>query len=98
MHAGAADEQLNPKKKVFEAVQPDLAVRDDLVAAYKVGVFGPFGAGCAFGPPTGGGGAAVVEALTDVYHYLHRLCSQGVAFTTSKGPCVVRSVKGAGIK
>ncbi|KAG1675465.1 hypothetical protein FOA52_001764 [Chlamydomonas sp. UWO 241] len=55
--SGVADVQLNPKKKVFEAVQPDLVVRDDLVAAYK-----------------------------------------GVAFTTTKGPCVVKSVKGAGIK
>eukprot|EP00873_Tetraselmis_striata_P020356 jgi/Tetstr1/440620/TSEL_028930.t1 len=32
---GAADEQLNPKKKVFEAVAPDLASDDACVATYK---------------------------------------------------------------
>ena len=34
-YPGEPDEQLNPKKKVFEAIQPDLAVGDDLVAKYK---------------------------------------------------------------
>jgi methionyl-tRNA synthetase len=33
--AGEADEQLNPKKKIFEQVQPDLKTSDDLVACYK---------------------------------------------------------------
>ena len=33
--AGEPDEQLNPKKKVFEGVQPDLASTVDCVAAYK---------------------------------------------------------------
>lgn len=34
-YLGEADEQLNPKKKVFETLQPDLAVGEDLVAKYK---------------------------------------------------------------
>eukprot|EP00124_Ichthyophonus_hoferi_P002923 Ihof_evm1s224 gene=Ihof_evmTU1s224 len=34
-NAGAPDVQLNPKKKVWEAVQPDLSTTDDLVAVYK---------------------------------------------------------------
>ena len=34
-YPGEADEQLNPKKKVFETLQPDLAVGEDLVAKYK---------------------------------------------------------------
>ena len=29
------DEQLNPKKKVFESVAPDLITNDDCVATYK---------------------------------------------------------------
>lgn len=32
---GEPDEQLNPKKKVFEAVQPDLATSAERVACYK---------------------------------------------------------------
>lgn len=32
---GEPDEQLNPKKKVFEQVQPDLKTSDDLTACYK---------------------------------------------------------------
>jgi methionyl-tRNA synthetase len=34
-YEGEPDEQLNPKKKVFEGVQPDLASTDKCVAAYK---------------------------------------------------------------
>lgn len=33
--AGAPDEVLNPKKKVFEAVQPDLASNAQCVACYR---------------------------------------------------------------
>eukprot|EP00897_Mesotaenium_endlicherianum_P009520 jgi/Mesen1/8597/ME000005S08567 len=32
---GQPDEQLNPKKKVWEAVQPDLKTGEDLIASYK---------------------------------------------------------------
>lgn len=32
---GEPDEQLNPKKKIFEAVQPDLRTNEQLVACYK---------------------------------------------------------------
>jgi methionyl-tRNA synthetase len=34
-YAGDPDEQLNPKKKVFEAVAPDLTTNQDCVATYK---------------------------------------------------------------
>ena len=34
-YPGEPDEQLNPKKKIFEAVQPDLATNADRVACYK---------------------------------------------------------------
>ncbi|KAJ3321097.1 hypothetical protein HDU76_000149 [Blyttiomyces sp. JEL0837] len=34
-HEGEPEEQLNPKKKVFETVQPDFKTRDDLVAVWK---------------------------------------------------------------
>ncbi|KAJ3112513.1 hypothetical protein HDU96_004494 [Phlyctochytrium bullatum] len=34
-HEGTPEEQLNPKKKVFETVQPDFITRDDLVACWK---------------------------------------------------------------
>jgi methionyl-tRNA synthetase len=34
-YAGEPDEQLPPKKKIFEAVQPDLATNDARVACYK---------------------------------------------------------------
>lgn len=33
--AGEPDEQLNPKKKIFEALKPDLCTSDDGVAEYK---------------------------------------------------------------
>jgi glutamyl-tRNA synthetase len=32
---GEPEAQLNPKKKVFETVQPDMVTRDDLVAVWK---------------------------------------------------------------
>ncbi len=32
---GEPDAQLNPKKKVFEAVQPNFLTNDDCVACYK---------------------------------------------------------------
>ena len=32
---GTPEAQLNPKKKVFETVQPDFSTRDDLVATWK---------------------------------------------------------------
>jgi glutamyl-tRNA synthetase len=38
-HEGTPDEQLNPKKKIFETVQPDFKTRDDLVAVWKDVVF-----------------------------------------------------------
>lgn len=34
-YTGEPDEQLNPKKKVFEQVQPDLKTSDGLLACYK---------------------------------------------------------------
>lgn len=34
-HEGTPEPQLNPKKKVFETVQPDFTTRDDLVATWK---------------------------------------------------------------
>ncbi|KAK9807550.1 hypothetical protein WJX72_002305 [[Myrmecia] bisecta] len=34
-YSGEPDEQLNPKKKVFEAVQPDLKTNGDCIACYK---------------------------------------------------------------
>ncbi|KAI8848751.1 tRNA synthetases class I, catalytic domain-containing protein [Chytridium lagenaria] len=34
-HEGTPDEQLNPKKKIFETLQPDFITRDDLVAVWK---------------------------------------------------------------
>lgn len=34
-HEGTPDEQLNPKKKVFESIQPDFTTRDDFVAVWK---------------------------------------------------------------
>ncbi|KAG6546532.1 hypothetical protein Mapa_012081 [Marchantia paleacea] len=34
-HEGEPDEVLNPKKKVWETVQPDLATTEELVAVYK---------------------------------------------------------------
>ncbi|KAI8843356.1 tRNA synthetases class I, catalytic domain-containing protein [Chytriomyces cf. hyalinus JEL632] len=34
-HEGEPEEQLNPKKKVWETVQPDFKTRDDLVAVWK---------------------------------------------------------------
>ena len=34
-HEGTPEGQLNPKKKVWETVQPDFATRDDLVAVWK---------------------------------------------------------------
>jgi glutamyl-tRNA synthetase len=34
-HQGTPEPQLNPKKKVFETVQPDFTTRDDLVATWK---------------------------------------------------------------
>lgn len=33
--SGEPDKQLNPKKKVWEQVQPDLKTNDDKVACYK---------------------------------------------------------------
>ncbi|KAI8617105.1 tRNA synthetases class I, catalytic domain-containing protein [Chytriomyces sp. MP71] len=34
-HEGTPEEQLNPKKKVWETIQPDFKTRDDLVAVWK---------------------------------------------------------------
>ncbi|KAJ3158905.1 hypothetical protein HK101_001208 [Irineochytrium annulatum] len=34
-HEGTPDEQLNPKKKIFESVQPAFKTRDDLVAVWE---------------------------------------------------------------
>ncbi|KAJ3346474.1 G4 quadruplex nucleic acid binding protein [Kappamyces sp. JEL0680] len=34
-HEGEPEEQLNPKKKVFETIQPDFSTREDLVATWK---------------------------------------------------------------
>jgi methionyl-tRNA synthetase len=34
-YSGQPDEQLNPKKKIFEQIQPDLMTNDGLVACYK---------------------------------------------------------------
>lgn len=34
-YPGAPDEQLNPKKKIWETVAPDLSVNADKSAAYK---------------------------------------------------------------
>jgi glutamyl-tRNA synthetase len=34
-HEGTPEEQLNPKKKVWETVQPDFKTRADLVAVWK---------------------------------------------------------------
>ena len=34
-YPGTPDEQLNPKKKIWETVAPDLSVTSDKVAAYK---------------------------------------------------------------
>jgi methionyl-tRNA synthetase len=34
-YPGEPDELLNPKKKIFEAVQPDLATNADRVACYR---------------------------------------------------------------
>ncbi|KAJ3084169.1 hypothetical protein HDU99_002883 [Rhizoclosmatium hyalinum] len=34
-HEGTPEEQLNPKKKVWETVQPEFKTRDDLVAVWK---------------------------------------------------------------
>ena len=34
-HTGEPDAQLNPKKKVFEQVQPDLLVNEEGVATYR---------------------------------------------------------------
>jgi len=52
---GAADEQLNPKKKVFEAVQPDLQVGPDLVARYKGAAFMTTKGPCTVRSAAGGG-------------------------------------------
>lgn len=38
-YEGEPDEVLNPKKKVWETVQPDLRTTDDLVAVYKEAPF-----------------------------------------------------------
>ena len=32
---GTPDEQLNPKKKIFEQIQPDLRINSEGVASYK---------------------------------------------------------------
>jgi len=34
-HQGEPEAQLNPKKKIFESIQPDLTTSDDLVASWK---------------------------------------------------------------
>jgi glutamyl-tRNA synthetase len=34
-HEGEPEAQLNPKKKVFETLQPEFSTRDDLVAVWK---------------------------------------------------------------
>lgn len=33
--AGDPDSQLNPKKKIWEQIAPDLSTNDDLLATYK---------------------------------------------------------------
>lgn len=33
--AGTPDEQLNPKKKIWETLKPDMRTTDDRVAAFK---------------------------------------------------------------
>ena len=35
LHTGSPDAQLNPKKKVFEQVQPDFLVNEEGVATYR---------------------------------------------------------------
>ena len=44
--AGEADDVLNPKKKVFEAVAPDFAVLSSGEASYKGVAFGTSGGAC----------------------------------------------------
>ena len=34
-HKGTPEAQLNPKKKVWETIQPDFSTREDLVATWK---------------------------------------------------------------
>ncbi|KAJ3386023.1 hypothetical protein HDU84_001852 [Entophlyctis sp. JEL0112] len=61
-HEGVPEEQLNPKKKVWETVQPDFATREDLVAVWKGVEFrtangvvrAPSLAGASIKPNTGG--------------------------------------------
>lgn len=36
---GAPDDQLNPKKKIWEQVAPDLKTNDERIATYKGAVF-----------------------------------------------------------
>ena len=36
---GAPDDQLNPKKKIWEQVAPDLKTNDERIATYKSAVF-----------------------------------------------------------
>jgi len=37
--AGAADEQMNPKKKTWEQIQPDLRINANGIATYKGAVW-----------------------------------------------------------
>jgi len=51
---GQPDEQLNPKKRVFEQIQPDLHVGADLVARYKDSAFMTSLGPCKVASVTGG--------------------------------------------
>jgi len=47
---GEPDAQLNPKKKIWEQIQPDLKVGDDGIARYKSGMFTLVGKGVCSAP------------------------------------------------
>ena len=49
---GTPDAQLNPKKKIFETIQPDLRVNDVGVACYKDTPFRVEGREGVFNAPT----------------------------------------------
>ena len=52
--AGEADDVLNPKKKVFEAVAPDFSVLPSGEASYKGAAFGTSGGACRLATLTAG--------------------------------------------
>ena len=54
-YPGDPDEQLNPKKKVFEAVAPDLATNADRVACYRGVPLMTGGGPCTAATVAGGG-------------------------------------------